>query len=94
MGGSTPEVWLRGPVPGVDRALMPVAHALLQAREGVERVTAEATPDELWQRPGGAASAGYHLQHLAGSLDRLFTYARGEPLDDAQRAALRQGRAA
>ena len=88
MASGAPEAWLRGPVPGVAPALMPVAHALLQAREDVERVATEATAEELWQRPGGAASAGYHLQHLAGSLDRLFTYARGEPLDDAQRAAL------
>ena len=86
--GSDPEVWLRGPVAGCAPALMPVAHALLQAREDVERVAAGCSTDELWQRPGGAASAGYHLEHLAGSLDRLLTYARGEPLDDAQRAAL------
>ena len=38
--------------------------------------------------PGGAASAGFHAMHLAGSLDRLFTYARGEALSDAQFAAL------
>jgi len=87
---STPEVWLRGPLPEYPPVLMPVAHALLQAREDVERVATEATAEELWQRPGGAASAGYHLQHLAGSLDRLFTYARGEPLNEAQRAALLQ----
>jgi hypothetical protein len=83
-----PEVWLRGPVRGYAPMLMPIAHALLQAREDVARVAAEATAAELWQRPGGAASAGYHLQHLAGSLDRLFTYARGAPLDEGQRAAL------
>lgn len=69
-----PEVWQRGPLPGYELLLMPVAHALLQAREDVERVAASATPEELWHRPGDAASAGYHLQHLAGSLDRLFTY--------------------
>ena len=28
-----PEYWLRGPVPGIDPILMPVAHALLQANE-------------------------------------------------------------
>jgi DinB family protein len=86
----TPEVWLRGSLPGYAPLLMPVAHALLQAREEVERVAANATPEELWQRPGDAASAGYHLQHLAGSLDRLFTYARGEQLNEMQRAALLQ----
>ncbi|MCY7380953.1 MAG: DinB family protein, partial [Gemmatimonadaceae bacterium] len=32
----------------------------------------------------------YHLQHLAGSLDRLLTYARGESLGEAQLAALAQ----
>lgn len=87
---AVPEVWLRGPLPDYAPALMPVAHALLQAREDVERVAAGATVEELWQRPGGAASAGYHLQHLGGSLDRLFTYARGEPLSEIQRTALLQ----
>jgi hypothetical protein len=84
-----PEFWLRGPVPGIDHLLMPAAHALLQAREDIERVAAGLSDDRLWTRPGDAASAGFHLQHLAGSLDRLFTYARGEPLDDRQREALR-----
>lgn len=85
---SAPEVWLRGPLPGYSPALMPIAHALLQAREDVERVAVGVRAAELWRRPGDAASAGYHLQHLTGSLDRLFTYARGETLDESQRAAL------
>jgi hypothetical protein len=88
MADTSPEVWLRGPLPDYAPVLMPVAHALLQAREDVERVAVNATAEELWHRPGGAASAGFHLQHLAGSLDRLLTYARGESLDEAQRAAL------
>jgi GNAT superfamily N-acetyltransferase len=84
-----PEAWLRGPLPGFAPVLMPAAHALVQAREDVQRA-ADATTDELWHRPGGAASAGYHLQHLAGSLDRLLTYARGESLNEHQRATLSQ----
>ncbi len=43
---------------------------------------------QLWARPGGAASIGFHLMHLAGSLDRLLTYARGRTLNAAQREAL------
>jgi uncharacterized damage-inducible protein DinB len=44
-----------------------------------------AFPDALlWERPGGVASPGFHLQHLGGVLDRLLTYARGEALDHAQ----------
>jgi hypothetical protein len=88
VASNDPEVWLRGPLPAYAPELMPVAHALVQSREEVDRVATNATTEELWQRPGDAASAGYHLQHLAGSLDRLLTYARGEQLTDAQRAAL------
>lgn len=83
-----PEAWLRGPILGVPAPLMPVAHALQQAREDLNRHAAGITIDELWQRPGHAAPAGYHIKHLAGSLDRLFTYARGEKLNEAQRQAL------
>jgi hypothetical protein len=87
---SEPEFWLRGVrVDGISPALQPVAHALLQAVEDVERAAASLSVDELWTRPGGAASAGFHLRHLAGSLDRLTTYARGEPLTRGQLAALR-----
>jgi uncharacterized damage-inducible protein DinB len=83
-----PEFWLRGPVEGVPPLLQPVAHALLQA--GAEaRALMQGFPEELlWRRPGGAASAGFHLQHITGVVDRLFTYARGEPLSDEQREVL------
>lgn len=88
MTEARPEVWLRGPVDGVPGPLMPVAHALLGALEDLERVAAPLSPDELAARPGGAASVGFHLRHVAGATDRLLTYARGKTLDDAQRAAL------
>jgi uncharacterized damage-inducible protein DinB len=83
-----PEAWLRGPVPGVPIPLQPVAHALIQALEDVERFTAALDPDALWIEPGGAAAVGFHLRHMAGSLDRLLTYARGEALSEAQKADL------
>jgi uncharacterized damage-inducible protein DinB len=86
---STPEFWLRGPVDGVHPALMPAAHAFLQTLEDVERATADLTNEQWWQSPGGAASIGFHVMHLAGSTDRLLTYARGEMLSDAQKAAFR-----
>ena len=82
-----PEAWLRGPLAGFEPVLMPAAHALVQAREDIQPA-ADATAGQIWERPGGAASAGFHLQHLAGSLDRLLTYARGESLNEAQRASL------
>jgi hypothetical protein len=83
-----PEVWLRGPVPGIPSELLPAAHALLQTVEDVERTAADLTIEQLWQTPGGAASIGFHIMHLSGSTDRLLTYARGERLSADQKAAL------
>ena len=83
------EPWLRGPVEGVIAWLQPAAHALLQAHEEFEDALEMVDDERLWQRPGGAASVGFHLLHVAGSTDRLLTYARGETLSDRQRAALR-----
>lgn len=83
-----PEVWLRGALPGVPPLLQPVAHSLLQCREEVRAALRDLTPSQLWTRPGGAASAGFHARHAAGSLDRLLTYARGEQLSAAQRETL------
>src|SRR5262245_20984049 len=79
-----PEVWLRGPLPDIPALLQPVAHALQQAREEVQDVMQGFPEEKLWERPGGVASAGFHLQHLAGVLDRLFAYARGASLNDEQ----------
>src|SRR5580765_2467408 len=78
-----PEVWLRGPLPDYIDELQPVAHSLLQVREEISRAAAVPAA-QLWARPGGAASIGFHLKHLAGSLDRLLTYASGRPLTAAQ----------
>lgn len=80
---SEPEVWLRGPLPDYIDELQPVAHSFLQVREELEHIVA-LPPAQLWARPGGAASIGFHLRHLAGSLDRLLTYASGKPLRAAQ----------
>lgn len=85
---SQPEAWLRGPLEGVDRMLMPAAHALVQASEDLERTASGLTVEELWVKPGGAASVGFHLRHIAGSTDRLLTYARGERLTETQRQAM------
>jgi uncharacterized damage-inducible protein DinB len=84
----TQEVWLRGPVPDVPALLQPVAHSLLQCREELRARVEGLTPDQIWARPSGAASIGFHARHAAGSVDRLFTYARGERLSAAQLAML------
>ena len=82
------EVWLRGPVPGIQPLLQPAAHTLLQVGEDVLPIVQDLTPARLWARPGGAASIGFHLAHLPGSLERLLTYSRGESLSPDQFARL------
>jgi len=84
------EFWLSGPVEGINLGLQPVAHAILQARREVAEVLQNFPETLLWQRPGGVASVAFHLQHLAGVLDRLFTYARGEQLSTEQLNALQK----
>jgi uncharacterized damage-inducible protein DinB len=85
-----PEVWLRGPIDGVPAHLQPVAHSLLQCREELEHLLAGMSAERIWGSNGQAASIGFHVRHAIGSLDRLFTYARGAMLSDAQRQALAQ----
>jgi uncharacterized damage-inducible protein DinB len=85
---SEPEVWLRGPLAGLAAMLQPVGHSLLQCRNEIRSVLPSLTAEQVWRRPGGAASVGYHARHAIGSLDRLLTYARGEQLNPAQLGAL------
>jgi uncharacterized damage-inducible protein DinB len=84
-----PEVWLRGPLPEITPYLQPIAHALLQAREEIIEITKDFPEHLLWERPAGVASVGFHLQHLSGVLDRLFTYAKGGNLTEEQLRALK-----
>jgi uncharacterized damage-inducible protein DinB len=60
---------------------------LLQAREETRALLRDFPADLLWNRPAGVASVGFHLQHLSGVVDRLFTYARGEALSPEQQSA-------
>jgi len=74
------EVWQRGPVEGVPELLQPVAHALLQAAEDARRYTQDFPDELLWQKPFGLAAVGFHLNHLSGVVNRLFTYADNKKL--------------
>lgn len=80
----TPEVWLRGPIPDFSVLLQPIVFALMQAREDVNAITIDFPNHLLWERPGNAASPAFHLQHLTGVLDRMFTYAENKPLNEVQ----------
>ena len=84
MATNSPEVWLRGPLPEVPALLQPVTHALLRARDEINELLKDFSQEKLWEKPAGVASVGFHLQHIVGVLDRLFTYAMGEQLSNKQ----------
>lgn len=82
------EWWQRGSIDGVPAILQPVAHILLQVRESVGEIVEPLTAPQWNARPAGVASAAFHVRHIAGVIDRLFTYARGNALSTEQFAAI------
>jgi uncharacterized damage-inducible protein DinB len=83
------EWWQRGPIDGIPAVLQPIAHVLLQVRESVGEIVEPLTEQEWNARPARVASAAFHVRHIAGVIDRLFTYARGNALSTEQVAAIR-----
>lgn len=79
---------MRGIEPGVD----PVIGHLLRAAQHIrEDLTAALTPlsvEQLWARPHGMTSAGFHAKHLAGSTQRLCEYLEGRQLTAEQLAEI------
>jgi hypothetical protein len=73
------EWWQRGPIDGVPDVLQPVAHILLQVRESVGEMVGALSEAEWNARPAGVASAAFHVRHIAGVIDRLFTYDQRQP---------------
>jgi hypothetical protein len=72
-----PEPWMRGPIAGVHPLLAPVLYSFQMAREDLEKFTADLSPARIWATPYGLASVGFHMLHIAGSTNRLTTYAQG-----------------
>jgi len=84
----TPEPWLRGPLPGCSLLITPVLHSFLQVREDLRRHASGLTSAEVWCSVEGD-SIGFHLKHMAGSIERLTAYLTGVPLTSEQLTAAR-----
>jgi hypothetical protein len=82
------EPWLRGPIEGVHPLTTPILYAFQQAREDLAHYTASLTHEQLWARPHGFGSAGFHIRHIAGSTDRLMSYLQQRALTREQFVAL------
>lgn len=79
-----PEPWMRGPIAGVHPMLAPVLYSFQHAVEDLALHTEGMDREQLWARPFGVASIGFHIRHIGGSVDRLLTYALGKQLSPAQ----------
>jgi DinB superfamily len=86
---SATEWWQRGPVADVPALLQPVAHIVLQVGESVPALVSDLDEAAWNARPAGVASVAFHVRHIIGVIDRLFTYARGGALSETQFVALR-----
>jgi len=82
------EPWLRGPLAGVHPLVAPTLHAYQQASEDIAHWTEGLTAAQIWSRPHHLAPVGFHFRHIAGSVERLTTYLRGEQLTPEQLAAI------
>jgi uncharacterized damage-inducible protein DinB len=83
------EPWLRGThadVPAVGRAVL---HALELALDDLTKSTEGLTDAEVHAQPLGLPSLAFHLRHIAGSVDRILSYAEGNQLSHEQLAALK-----
>jgi len=83
------EPWLRGThadVPAVGRAVL---HAFDLALDDLTKWTEGLTDNQIHAQPLGLTSVAFHLRHIAGSTDRLLSYAEGKQLSEAQLAALK-----
>ena len=83
------EPWLRGThtdIPPVARAVL---HALELAGDDAERWTEGLSDLDIHKQPFGLPSVAGQLKHIAGSVDRLLTYAEGRQLSEEQLKAMK-----
>ncbi|QHS50568.1 DinB family protein [Edaphobacter sp. 12200R-103] len=78
------EPWLRGTLTDVDAVRRAVLHALELAAEDVARWCDGLNGEQMEERPLGLPTVGFHLRHIARSLDRLLTYAENQQLSERQ----------
>jgi hypothetical protein len=78
------EVWMRGPISGISPFLQPVAHALLQIDEDIQKQLTDEIEPYLWIRPFEMANIAFHVQHIAGVIQRIVIYSKGEYLTEEE----------
>lgn len=82
------EPWLRQTPVELDPLLHGLQCSFQLAAEELALATADLSEEQIWASPQGLTPIGFHLVHIAGSIDRLLTYAQGRELSPEQLAAL------
>jgi glc operon protein GlcG len=82
------EPWLRGPIVGLHPLAAPILHSFTQVREDLAKFTEGLSVEQIWARPHGFGSVGFHVRHIAGATGRLMTYVQGQQISEAQVAAM------
>jgi uncharacterized damage-inducible protein DinB len=89
-----PEPWLRGTLTEVPPVARGVLHALELAKEDSHKWCGGLSIEQLHAQPAGLPSVAFQLRHIAGSIDRLLTYAEGQALSETQKQAVMDERSA
>ena len=83
------EPWLSGSHSAIHPCFRPLLFSLEQAQQDLRHWTLRLLEEQVWAQPLGLAPLGFQLRHIAGSVDRLFTYVEGNQLNERQLTALR-----
>jgi uncharacterized damage-inducible protein DinB len=89
-----PEPWLRNTHTDISAVPRAVIHALELAHEDLTTWCGALTEEQLHATPAGLPPVAFQLRHIAGSLDRLLTYAEGAQLSASQLDTLKAESAA
>lgn len=79
-----PEPWLRGTHTDVPAQTRAVLHSIELAQEDIERWCEPLSEEEWSVKPYGLPSIAFQVRHIAGSLDRLLSYAEDKALTAEQ----------
>ena len=78
------EAWMREMAVTHDPLRHLLLCTLIQTEEEVLAATLGLSDEQVWLRPHGLTPLGFHIRHIAESMDRLLTYAEGHALNAGQ----------
>lgn len=84
----TEEPWMSGTLADLHPVVAALLYSFRHARLDLGAWTKELSTEELSLSLLGLAPVSFHIRHIAGSVDRLLTYARREQLSALQIAAI------